>query len=97
MQRVCVPGMAVYNVTLSTGLGAGTYNRLGQVSNVQECIDKICEKGEGDIAYLLNKACYSIKCFDVDSCETAAMPFAQDLQSVLVYMTWKGAYNCPIA
>lgn len=86
---MCVPGVAVYNVTLAKAK-ANAYQRFGQVSNIQECLDKVCAKKDGDMAYLLNNFCYSIKCYDVGSCETASLPFVQDMQSILVDIKWKG-------
>jgi hypothetical protein len=90
-QKVCIPGKTYANATLARGDAAGKYRRLGEVKNVQQCIEKVCSTGKGDIVQVIDKYCYVIECNDMESCEKVGLPFySRDLRFILVDMKWKG-------
>ena len=79
------------DVRLKGGKHAGNFTELGQVNSIQNCIDMCCGRPLCDIAYMENKKCFAVRCFDGVLCQTTAekSPFNGVVQ--LAYMNRNGA------
>ena len=58
-----------YNVTLSKGAKAGKYYKMTSIDNMDECVGHCCRSKICDVAFMVNKNCYLVKCHNSDSCE----------------------------
>jgi len=58
------------NVTLLGGIKSGNFTSLGKTKNMQECIGRSCDLGQGDLAFMLGSYCYSISCYSDRVCQT---------------------------
>lgn len=58
------------NVTLLGGIKSGNFTSLGKTKNMQECIGKSCDLGQGDMAFMLGSYCYSVSCYSDRVCQT---------------------------
>lgn len=58
------------NVTLRGGINSGNFTKLGEVADMQTCIDACCQDLKCDVAFMPQTTCYSLKCFDEKLCET---------------------------
>lgn len=58
------------NVTLLGGIKSGNFTSLGKTRNMQECIGKSCDLGQGDMAFMLGSYCYSVSCYSDRVCQT---------------------------
>ena len=57
-----------YNVTLSKGAKAGKYYKIAGINKMDECVGHCCGSKRCDVAFMVNKNCYLVKCFNSDSC-----------------------------
>jgi len=57
-----------YNVTLSKGAKAGKYYKIAGINKMDECVVHCCGSKRCDVAFMVNKNCYLVKCFNSDSC-----------------------------
>ena len=58
-----------HNVTVLDGLHAGDFRRLGTTKDMSECLRWACDTKAGNIAFLLHKACFSVQCNKLHSCD----------------------------
>lgn len=58
------------NVTLRGGINSGHFTKLGEVADMQTCIDACCQDLKCDVAFMPETTCYSLKCFNEGLCET---------------------------
>lgn len=58
------------NVTLLGGIKSGNFTSLGKTKNMQECIGRSCDLGQGDMAFMLGSYCYSVSCYSDRVCQT---------------------------
>ena len=58
------------NVTLRGGIKSGNFTKLGEVADMQTCIDACCQDLKCDVAFMAETTCYSLKCFSEKVCET---------------------------
>ncbi|XP_028397045.1 protein cueball-like [Dendronephthya gigantea] len=58
------------NVTLRGGIKSGNFTKLGEVADMQTCIDACCQDLKCDVAFMAETTCYSLKCFTERVCET---------------------------
>ena len=65
----CGKSSVNYNVTLAKGAKAGTYYKMATVDKMDDCIGHCCGSKRCDVAFMVNKNCYLVKCHDSDSCE----------------------------
>ena len=56
------------------GMKAGIFTEHGEVVNFPSCLIYCCSDKTCDIAYMVDKTCYSVKCFTNNSCDTFAVP-----------------------
>ncbi|XP_031554877.1 uncharacterized protein LOC116291804 isoform X2 [Actinia tenebrosa] len=57
------------NKTLAGGLEAGTFRFLGKVKSMGFCMRMCCARPRCDVAYLIDKNCFSITCFSPALCK----------------------------
>ena len=76
-------------VTLRGGRKAGNFTELGLVANLDTCIDKCCSLPLCDIAYMQDKKCFAVRCFDGLLCQTMPDNGKNDIQ--LAYMNRNGS------
>lgn len=57
-----------YNVTLSKGAKAGKYYKIAGINKMDECVGHCCGSKRCDVAFMVNKNCYLVKCLNSDSC-----------------------------
>ena len=65
----CGKSSVNYNVTLAKGAKAGTYYKMATVDKMDDCIGHCCGSKRCDVAFMVNKNCYLVKCHNSDSCE----------------------------
>jgi hypothetical protein len=58
------------NVTLRGGIKSGNFTKLGEVADMQTCIDACCQDLKCDVAFMAETTCYSLRCFTERLCET---------------------------
>ena len=51
------------------GMHSGKYKKLGDVDNMEDCIEMCCKENYNDAAFMLGKVCYSVKCYNSDLCQ----------------------------
>jgi len=64
----CKKSSVNYNVTLSKGAKAGKYYKMAGINKMDECIGHCCGSKRCDVAFMVNKNCYLVKCHNSDSC-----------------------------
>lgn len=64
----CRKSAVNYNVTLSKGAKAGKYYKMAGIHKMDECLGHCCGSKRCDVAFMVNKNCYLVKCFNSDSC-----------------------------
>lgn len=65
----CRKSSVNYNVTLTRGAKAGTYYKMAGTKMMDDCVGHCCRSKRCDVAFMVNKNCYLVKCHDSDSCE----------------------------
>lgn len=65
----CRKSSVNYNVTLSRGAKAGKYYKISSIDNMDDCVSNCCRSKRCDVAFMVNKNCYLVKCHNSDSCE----------------------------
>lgn len=58
------------NVTLRGGIKSGNFTKLGEVADMQTCIDACCQDLKCDVAFMAETTCYSLRCFSDRLCQT---------------------------
>ena len=62
-QRPCALGRGVLkSVTLNGGISAGNFTAHGIVDEFSSCVDKCCGSENCDVAFMIERNCYSVKC-----------------------------------
>ena len=70
--KKCQFSEAHYNVTLVRGMKSGNFTSHGVVKDFNDCHDKCCQDGNCDAAFMVKRTCFSISCYDKDSCRLKA-------------------------
>ena len=65
----CQIGETHFNATLKMGMHSGKFNKLGWVDNMEDCVEMCCRENDIDAAFMLEKLCYSVKCYNSDLCQ----------------------------
>lgn len=75
------------NVTLLGGIKSGNFTSLGKTKNMQECIGRSCDLGQGDMAFMLGSYCYLVSCYSDRVCQTIpAQP--SKFQPRIAFLKW---------
>ena len=64
----------LYDHRFTAGMKAGIFRDHGEVSDFDSCIMYCCKDRSCNAAYMVDKTCYSVKCFSEKSCETFGVP-----------------------
>lgn len=57
------------NVTLAEGSNAGRYLKANNsITSMRQCVAQCCRIQGCDVAFMVNKECYSVLCKSLDSC-----------------------------
>lgn len=59
----------VSNKTLVGGLEAGRFSFVGVVSDMDMCMDRCCAQRGCNVAYMVDKNCFSVACFSPSLCK----------------------------
>lgn len=69
IENRCPYNEILYNMKLSGGLQAGKFTDIGRVKSIKTCVKYCCKDTEDcDLAFMLGKRCYLVKCFSEDKC-----------------------------
>lgn len=63
----------LFNVALRHGLDGEKSKLLGEVTELERCIEMSCSNIEGNTAFLLGKRCYVLECPREQMCDTIAL------------------------
>ena len=66
----CPHDPAQANVTLVGGIKSGNFTSRGIVDTFDDCIKFCCDAQECDLAFMVKKTCFSLKCHNEDLCKT---------------------------
>ena len=70
----CEKGETLRNQRLMGGMKAGLFRDHGEVGNMETCTEYCCRDKECHVAYMVDKSCYSVKCFNSQLCTTFKAP-----------------------
>jgi hypothetical protein len=56
------------NVTLRGGIKAGYFHKLAQYVAMELCVQLCCQEKGCDVAFMIGKNCYGVKCFSEELC-----------------------------
>lgn len=82
----CQAGRNYVDIRLKGDLDAGQFTKRGLVTNMAECTRFCCDDRSCDLAYLLGKICYTVKCNDADLCRVVASS-PTSLNPIISYVT----------
>ena len=69
IEKRCPYNEIMYNMKLSGGLQAGKFTDIGRVKSIKTCIKYCCkDTNDCDLAFMLGKRCYMVKCFSEEKC-----------------------------
>ena len=69
-RTICLPQPIRRDITILNGVEAGNYKKLGtKVKDMKDCLRRACNSQEGNIALMVDNACYSISCYKLHECE----------------------------
>ena len=70
----CEKEKTLKNHRLMGGMKAGTFHDHGEVEDMETCSEYCCRDKECHLAYMVDKSCYSVKCFNSELCQTFTAP-----------------------
>ena len=57
-------------MTLRGGLNAGSFLETGVVANIEQCVNHCCHTTTCDVAFMIMKRCFLVKCYSPRLCES---------------------------
>ena len=82
----CPHSEVIYNIGLRYGLKTGTFLYIGEVTSVRDCLKNCCLQLQCDIAFMLDRFCYTVKCWNDLTCRGASRPQSR-YSTVAVFVT----------
>ena len=73
------------NVTLKGGIGAGTFKKMGKVTEMRSCIQLCCKEMSCDVAFMSAQNCYAVECVSDDECESTTTD-TSDVQVLIAHV-----------
>ena len=70
----CEKGETLDNHRLMGGMKAGIFRDHGEVENIETCSEYCCRDKECHLAYMVDKSCFSVKCYNSELCKTFEVP-----------------------
>ena len=81
------------NVTLKGGIGAGTFKKMGKVTEMKSCIQLCCKEMSCDVAFMSAQNCYAVECVSDDECESTTTD-TSDVQVLIAHVKKKAKKSC---
>lgn len=60
------------------------------VHNLSECIDRVCDRGRGDYAFLLDNSCFAVDCDAREECQPTPVKSEEGAVTAVARLKWKG-------
>ena len=70
----CMTAKIITDVTLKGGKNAGKFKDQGDVKNMKACKKLCCKDEECNLAFMLEKTCYTVTCKTKDLCNHTPAP-----------------------
>ena len=70
----CEKKETIENHRLMGGMKAGVFTDHGEVNDLETCTEYCCKDRECHLAYMVDKSCYSVKCYNSELCTTFQAP-----------------------
>jgi len=70
----CMATKVITDVTLKGGKKAGKFKDQGDVKNMNACKKLCCEDDKCNLAFMLEKTCYTVTCKSKDLCDHTPAP-----------------------
>lgn len=81
------------NVTLKGGIGAGTFKKMGKVTEIKSCIQLCCKDMSCDVAFMSAQNCYAVECVSDDECESTTTD-TSDVQVLIAHVKKIAKKSC---
>jgi roadblock/LC7 domain-containing protein len=81
------------NVTLKGGIGAGTFKKMGKVTEMKSCIHLCCKEMSCDVAFMSAQNCYAVECVSDDECESTTTD-TSDVQVLIAHVKKVAKKSC---
>ena len=77
----------IHGATLRGGILAGDFRSLGIVSDHHACIKSCCRHVGCDVALMLGRECFNVRCYDENLCRLApASTVFEDVSPIITYV-----------
>lgn len=70
----CMAAKVITDVTLKGGKKAGKFKDHGDVKNMKACKKLCCQDDSCNLAFMLEKTCYTVTCKNKDVCDHTSAP-----------------------
>ena len=70
----CEKGETLRNKRLMGGMKAGVFRDHGDVDDMETCSEYCCRDKDCHLAYMIDKTCYSVRCYNSELCKTFTAP-----------------------
>lgn len=100
LEAKCPHNEVMYNMKLAGGLQAGQFVDIGHVKSIMTCSRYCCDdKMNCDLAYMLGKRCYLVKCFSEEKCSPLPASSADyNFEQKMMFVSpWKFTEKAKIA
>ena len=85
--NVCPHSPIQHNVGLRHGLKTGKFSYIGELFDVEKCLDECCHEPDCDIAFMLDQSCYTVNCTNESVCRS--VPYHQHQYSTKAVFVWR--------
>ena len=83
----CKRGVTVRGATLRGGILAGDFKTVGIVDNQHTCVSSCCKNKRCDVALMLGKECFNVKCYSSNLCGLApAAAIFDEVTPIITYV-----------
>ena len=73
--NACPHSPTEHNVGLRHGLKTGKFSYIGELFDVEKCLEECCHELDCDIAFMLDQSCYTVNCTNESVCRS--VPYHQ--------------------
>lgn len=73
--NACPHSPIEHNVGLRHGLKTGKFSYIGELFEIEKCLDVCCDEPDCDIAFMLDQSCYMVNCTTESMCRS--VPYHQ--------------------
>jgi len=83
----CRRGVTIRGATLRGGILAGDFQTVGIVDNQHTCVSSCCKNKRCDVALMLGKECFNVKCYSSNLCGLApAAAIFDEVTPIITYV-----------